>query len=152
MARGLHLALTRPWRFLRLGRRSHRLGWSHLAGTPPFTDWRSGWLLSAGRRPKGPRVGRSQEFLGSPGHLDILLVLLSYQVVLGRGRGWWLIVHSEATGLVDDLVSVFYRSQHSLHVSVAILEYFNVSELQASYKHLWTSGGENQMLLSDKLI
>ena len=90
----------------------------------------------------------SNEVSSPPGPLPARLVSLPLLRVLGRGWGWWLIF--EATGLVDDLVGVFYRSQHSLHFSVAILEYFNVSELQASYKHLY--GGENQMLLSHKLI
>ena len=127
------LALTRPRRFLRLGGRSHRLRWSHLAWwSPGFTDWRSWRLLSTGRRPQGPGLGRPQEFLGNPRHLDILVILLSYEMMLSRSGCWWLIVHSEATGLVDDFVSVFNRAQNSLHVSVAVLENFNKSELHHS--------------------
>ena len=127
------LALTRPWRLLRLGRRGHRLRWSHLAWTPGWRSWR---LLSTGRRPQGPGVGRPQEFLGNPGHLDIFVILLPYEMMLSRGGCGWLVVHSEATGLVDNLVSIFYWAQDSLHVCVAVLKYFNKSELHDSYKHL----------------
>ena len=118
------LTLTRPRRFPRLGRRSHRLGGSHLASRPGLADWRAGGLLSTGRRPQGPPgVGRAQELLGEPGDLNILLLILPYQMMLAGGGCWGLIVHSEATGLVDDLMSVFNWAQNSLYVCVTVLEY-----------------------------
>ena len=147
------LALTRPRRFPRLGRRSHRLGGSHLASSPGLADWRAGRLLSRGRRPQGPPgVWRAQELLGDPGDLNILLVILPYQMMLGGGGCWRLIVHSEATRLVDDLVSVFNGSQNSLHVCVTVLKYVNISELRVTNTCEHSGEDSKCYLLSARLI
>ena len=71
--------------------------------------------------------------------------------MLGGGGCWRLIVHSEATRLVDDLVSVFNGSQNSLHVCVTVLEYFNTSELLVANTCEHSEENSKCYLLSDKL-